>query len=141
MKFFLYKSNDSSIISGIFCIFYTAINKNLTKNSKHIEKIKMFFIGMRGVNLLITGNHWHWVHWSTDDTGTPTFTGTDVSNMSVNIGVPVSSVLHWIHCRWFQCQFFQYLHRHRASLVRYRKQLQFWFSLCLIPAALDGTKS
>jgi hypothetical protein len=83
------------------------LTKNESWSKLHISTspiIQDLSLGMRGVSLLITGNHWHWVHWSTDNTGTPTFTGTDLSNMSVNIGVPVSSVLHWIHCRWFQCR-------------------------------------
>jgi len=44
-------------------------------------------------------SHRQWIHWSTDNTGTPIFTDILDTSMPVNVGVPVSSVLLWTRCQ------------------------------------------
>ena len=41
-------------------------------------------------------SHWHRAHWSSDDIGAPTFTDINMSDISLNVGAPTSSMLQCI---------------------------------------------
>jgi len=73
-------------------------------------------LGMCGVSLLTTDVTETEVHWGTDETGAPTFTGITDRSMSVNVGEPMPSVLRCISVSVTSVSVIQYLHRHRTCL-------------------------